>query len=78
MAMKDAMLALKADNPNLTVTPKRWQLEGFSQALTPSVMADQTGTASSGAYGGSRENVSMIASAIASVYSSSTKWPPSK
>ena len=25
-----------------------------------------------------RENVSMIASAIASAYSSSTKWPPSK
>ena len=25
-----------------------------------------------------RENLSMIASAIASAYSSSTKWPPSK
>jgi hypothetical protein len=25
-----------------------------------------------------RENVSMIASAITSAYSSSTKWPPSK
>ena len=34
--------------------------------------------AASATRGSYRENASMIASAIASAYSSSTKWPPSK
>ena len=39
MTIKDAMLALKADNPNLTLNPTTKQLEGFTQDLMPDVYA---------------------------------------
>ena len=35
MTFKDAMLALKADNPRLTLTPSTRQYEGFTEALMP-------------------------------------------
>src|SRR5712691_1414891 len=37
MSVKDAMLALKADNPRLTLTPSTLTLEGFAEQLMPSV-----------------------------------------
>lgn len=42
MAVLDAMIALKADNPRLSLTPSTLKLEGFSSDLLPSVAATET------------------------------------
>ncbi len=41
MTVKDAMLALKADNPRLTIVPSVQQYEGFAEPLMPEVMGSE-------------------------------------
>jgi hypothetical protein len=48
MTVKEAMLALKADNPNLILNPHKLQLEGFAQDLMTSVDANQMASATKG------------------------------
>jgi hypothetical protein len=45
MPIKDALAAVKADNPGLSLTPQTLQLEGFAQPFVTTVMAQQAGVA---------------------------------
>src|SRR6266566_4076272 len=44
MTVREAMLALKADNPRLTLMPATRQFEGFAEALMPSVTGLESAT----------------------------------
>src|SRR5437660_12043518 len=44
MTVKDAMLALKADNPRMTLTPATREFEGFSGPLLLSVGGSEAAT----------------------------------
>lgn len=41
MTVKDAMIALKADNPRLTLVPSLHQFEGFTEPIMPSVAGSE-------------------------------------
>ncbi len=45
MTIKEAMLALKADNPRLTIVPSVQHHEGFAEPLMPEVMGSEKATA---------------------------------
>jgi hypothetical protein len=49
MPVKEAMLALKADNPNLILNPHKLELEGFTQDLMTSLTASQMASPTRGA-----------------------------
>jgi hypothetical protein len=44
MTVREAMLALKADNPRLTIAPSTRQYEGFAEPLMPSVTGSEPAT----------------------------------
>jgi hypothetical protein len=44
MTIKDAMIALKADNPRLTLVPSLHQFEGFAEPIMPSVTGSEQQT----------------------------------